>query len=73
MNDRFQYKMIWVPNYLADSELENPDREKLRNGSYEPPVGWRIVSFDFASPITGRNGGISFLLESPVAPAHPYR
>lgn len=45
---------------------QNPERQKLRTGEYEPPPGWRIVSHQFF------DDGISLLLEQEIV-EQPYR
>lgn len=62
---RGQRDTFWHPATI-NYRKPHPDRVKLFNGEYEPPLGWRIVSHQFDSD------GVSLLLEQEIL-EEPYR
>lgn len=58
---------VFKGSAFVPTTMENPEFARLREGTYEPPAGWRVRSHT-------RNGSeFSLLLERELDDDHPYR
>jgi hypothetical protein len=63
--NRWQNRLIVIPADVPNTECRRV-RDQFREGTYEPPAGWRLLS------VTDNSDGITLLFERPID-TEPYR